>query len=66
MPEPLATKEQVAEYLGVHPGTLDRWVGEKEGPAYVKVGLQRRYDWNDVRAWVESRKVQHTSTTPAA
>lgn len=65
MPEPLATKEQVAEYLGVHPGTLDRWAGDKEGPAYVKVGLQRRYDWSDVLAWVAERKVS-TTTSPAA
>lgn len=59
MPEPLASKEEVAAYLGVHPKTLDRWASEKKGPVYVKVELQRRYDWNDVRAWVESRKVVH-------
>lgn len=59
MPEPLASKEQVAEYLGVHPKTLDRWAYEGKGPAYVKVELQRRYDWADVRTWVEQRKVVH-------
>lgn len=57
MPEPLATKEQVAEYLGIHTGTLDRWAITDQGPAWIKVGLQRRYDWADVLAWVAQQKV---------
>lgn len=62
MPEPLADKVQVAKYLGVHPGTLDRWALEGKGPDWIKVEQQRRYDWTDVLTWVKARKV--TSTAP--
>jgi hypothetical protein len=59
MPEPLATKEEVAAYLNVQPATLDTWAKNGRGPLYVKVEQQRRYDWADVREWVEARKVRH-------
>jgi excisionase family DNA binding protein len=55
----LATKEQVAEYLQVKPGTLDAWAKQGRGPAYFKVEGSRRYDWTDVKAWVAARKVVH-------
>lgn len=63
MPEPLADKVQVAEYLGVHPGTLDRWAIEGKGPDWIKVEQQRRYDWADVLAWVNQRKVVTAAQT---
>ena len=55
----LATKEQVAEYLQVKPGTLDAWAKQGRGPAYYKVEGSRRYDWADVHAWLNQRKVVH-------
>ena len=55
----LSTKEQVAEYLQVKPGTLDAWAKQGRGPAYFKVEGSRRYDWADVKAWVAARKVVH-------
>lgn len=57
--EGLATREQIAEYLNVKPQTLDAWVARRKGPPYVKVEGARRYDWTDVREWVETRKVRH-------
>lgn len=57
--EALATKEQVAEYLNVKPGTLDAWAKQGRGPAYSKIEGARRYSWSDVRSWVEARKVSH-------
>lgn len=57
--EELATKEEVAAYLRVKPETLDSWASRKQGPPYVKIERARRYSWDDVRAWVEERKVQH-------
>lgn len=57
--EPLATREQVAEFLAIEPRTLDNWASLGRGPGYVKVEGARRYDWADVRDWVESRKVRH-------
>lgn len=57
MGESLATKEDVAEYLNIHPRTLDKWALAGKGPAYFKVGENRRYDWADVREWLAGRKV---------
>lgn len=55
--EPLASKEEVAEILGVEPRTLDNWASLGKGPVYVKVGGLKKYDLADVRQWVEARKV---------
>lgn len=57
--EALATREEVATFLAIDPRTLDNWAAAKKGPTFVKVGGARRYDWADVREWVESRKVRH-------
>ena len=57
--EQLATKEEVADYLKVKPGTLDAWAKQGRGPVYSKIEGARRYDWTDVRDWVEARKVKH-------
>lgn len=55
----LATSKEVAAYLGVHPQSMDRWAAQGKGPAYSKIEGIRRYDWADVKAWVEARKVRH-------
>lgn len=57
--EPLATRDQIAEYLGLNPKTLDVWASQRKGPPYIKVEGARRYDWADVKAWVEERTVRH-------
>lgn len=57
--EGLATTAEVAEYLKLKPNTLDHWASSGRGPAYCKIEGQRRYDWADVREWVEARKVRH-------
>lgn len=58
--EGLATTNEVADYLNVRPGTLDRWASDGRGPAFIKIeNGRRRYEWADVREWVESRKVRH-------
>lgn len=53
----LATPAEIAEYLAVSPETLRQWAHRGKGPAYVMVEGARRYDWADVRAYIESRKV---------
>ncbi len=50
---PLATSEEVAEYLGVPLGTLRQWAYRGVGPKYAKVGRYRRYRWSDVEAYVD-------------
>lgn len=57
--EGLATTAEVAAYLQVKPNTMDHWASEGRGPAYTKIEGGRRYDWADVRNWVESKKVRH-------
>lgn len=56
--EDLATSEEVARYLNISPQTLANWAYQGKGPAFSKLdGGRRRYDWSDVRAWVQARKV---------
>ncbi len=55
----LATTEEVAAYLHVKPQTMAFWAHKGRGPAFSKIEGQRRYDWADVRAWVDARKVTH-------
>ncbi len=57
--EGLANTRELAEYLNVKPQTLDAWASQGRGPAYTKIEGARRYDWADVREWVEARKVRH-------
>lgn len=57
--EGLATTREVAEYLNIKPQTLDAWASKGRGPAFSKIEGIRRYDWADLRAWVEARKVRH-------
>lgn len=56
---PLATPAQVAEYLNIAVETLRQWAHRKQGPPYIMVEGARRYDMDDVREWVEARKVRH-------
>lgn len=57
--EGLATTAEVADYLNVKPNTMDHWASAGRGPAYSKIEGSRRYDWADVRTWVEAQKVRH-------
>jgi DNA-binding transcriptional MerR regulator len=57
--EGLANTEEVAAYLNVAPQTLANWAYQGKGPRFYKVEGQRRYDWKELLAWLEERKVQH-------
>lgn len=56
-PEPLASRGEVAAYLGVPATTLDQWASNGTGPAYIRVGRYAKYRWSDVDAWIESQRV---------
>lgn len=45
------TKQEVAEHLGVHPSTIERWVAQRRIPSY-KIGHLVRFDLDEVRAAV--------------
>lgn len=49
----LATRKEVAEYLGVPAATLDQWASRGVGPRYHRVGKHARYRWSDVDKWLE-------------
>lgn len=52
---PLATPEQVAEYLVVSINTVYDWRRRRTGPKASKVGIHLRYRWEDVDAWLEKQ-----------
>lgn len=51
----LLTIEEVAQLLNVSPVTVHRYKREK-GLPYIKIGNTLRFDWEDVRRWVERHK----------
>ncbi|RBM16590.1 hypothetical protein DI005_25220 [Prauserella sp. PE36] len=53
----LATREEVAEYLGVPAATLTQWAHRKKGPRYVRIGRYARYSWEDVESWLAQQAV---------
>lgn len=52
----LATRAEVAEYLGVPPTTLTQWAHRDKGPAYVRIGRHARYRWSDVEKWLDQQQ----------
>jgi excisionase family DNA binding protein len=55
--QPLATRRDVAEYLGIPEGTVEQWGSRGHGPAYIRVGRHVRYRWSDIDSWLCSREV---------
>lgn len=55
VPLPLASRKEVAEFLGVPLQTLAVWATKGKGPKYRRIGRAARYDWADVHAWVEQQ-----------
>ncbi|MEU1813433.1 helix-turn-helix domain-containing protein [Micromonospora aurantiaca (nom. illeg.)] len=52
---PLATAEQVSEFLGVPVATLYQWRHRGVGPRGAKVGRHLRFRWADVEKWFEDQ-----------
>lgn len=48
----LATRTEVAEYLGLPATTLTQWAHRGIGPRYRRIGRHARYDWRDVEKWL--------------
>jgi excisionase family DNA binding protein len=51
----LATRTEVAEYLGVPTATVNMWAHRGKGPKYVRIGRHARYRWADVEAWLDQQ-----------
>lgn len=60
--EPLASVDDVAEFLHVSPATVHAWLYRGTAPKSYKIGKHRRFRWADVHAWMETQ----ADDTPAA
>ena len=47
-----------AEYLGLHPRTLDNWRSQDRGPRYGRIGRRIIYRVADLEEFLESRIVE--------
>jgi excisionase family DNA binding protein len=54
---PLATPQQIAEYLGVPLGTVYQWSSRGGGPRMSRVGRHLRAKWEDLDAYLEANRV---------
>lgn len=53
----LLSERQVADMLGIKPGTLNQWRVRRSGPVYVKVCRSVRYRLEDVEAWIAANRI---------
>ncbi len=49
------SKQDLARFLGISMGTVDRMVSSGNSPKYFRVGLFVRFDIADVWEWLEAR-----------
>jgi len=59
-PRPLASRLEVARYLGLPLSTLERWARLRTGPPYLRIGRHARYRWADVDIWVDAQSRQRS------
>lgn len=48
----LMTTDEVAQYLGLAPSTLNTWRSRGRGPQFIKVGKLVRYSRSEVDYWL--------------
>lgn len=53
--EPLATRPEVAAFLGIAPKTMAQWASKGIGPRYVRIEGAARYRWADVHDWIAAQ-----------
>lgn len=54
---PLATAEEIAEYLGVPLATVYQWSSKGRGPRLIKVGRHLRARWSDIEKWLDDKTI---------
>ncbi|WP_374215326.1 helix-turn-helix transcriptional regulator [Streptomyces sp. NEAU-Y11] len=52
---PLASAQEVADYLGVPIKTLYGWKQKGTGPRLMKVGKHLKARWSDVETWLDQQ-----------
>jgi excisionase family DNA binding protein len=53
------TLEEAAEFLKVHPSTIDRLLKSHTMPAF-KIGSDWRFNQESIQRWIEERQTTHT------
>lgn len=53
----LLTKEQVAEYFGVSPRTVEAWRSTNTGPVPIKIGKHLRWTAESIRDYISGQSV---------
>jgi hypothetical protein len=55
-------ERQAAKFIGVEPGTLNKWRCRKKGPPYYKLAGKVRYKRAEFVQWIESCRVDPRTT----
>ena len=56
---PLLHQNEVAEYLGIEPRTLELWRSQGRGPSFIRLGYRSiRYRFSDVVKYLETKQVE--------
>ena len=53
------TLEETAEFLKVHPSTIDRLLKSHTIPAF-KIGSDWRFNQESIQRWIEERETTHS------
>lgn len=52
----LYTKQEVAELIGIHVRTIDKWRKENRGPRFIEIeGATIRCRQDDLREWIDKQ-----------
>jgi len=49
------TRQELADELGIHVRSLERWAWLRKGPPQVRIGRRVFYRRSDVLRWLENR-----------
>lgn len=58
---PLASAQEVADFLGVPLNTVYVWNHRRQGPPSLKVGRHLRYRWQEVEAWLDTQAIDRVA-----
>lgn len=54
--KPLASVEDLAEFLGVPVNTVYQWRSKGTGPRGARVGRHIRFRWENVERWLDEQE----------
>ncbi len=54
---PVVSDDRAAEMIGVAVQTLRNWRHQRKGPAYLKIGRCVRYQLEDLKRFMENKRI---------